>query len=102
MLNWYVVSFSTDKLLKIFQTTSALRSTLLRIIPTKHNEVRYLLPGQIIFLLGMYHLETMRSALGKSSNLPSYFVNDSINKHSTLSSCMVAIVDQVSQCTFCH
>lgn len=44
----------------------------------------------------MYHLETMRSALGKSSNLPSYFVNESVNKHSSLSSCMDAVVDQVS------
>ena len=67
-----------------------------RAIPNRHSEMRHLLPSQIIFLLTMYDLETMRSTVGLPSSLPTYFVNSSLNSHATLIPCMESIVDKVS------
>ncbi|KAH8117021.1 hypothetical protein DFH11DRAFT_1687803 [Phellopilus nigrolimitatus] len=73
------------------------RAMLMKLIPLRHSEIRYLLPSQIIFLLTMYDLEAMRSSIGLPSSLPSYFVNESVNKHSALSICMDSVVDKVIQ-----
>ncbi|THH11990.1 hypothetical protein EW145_g299 [Phellinidium pouzarii] len=73
------------------------RALLLKLVPLRHSEVRYLLPSQIIFLLAMYDLEAMRSSFGLPSSLPLYFVNESINRHVHLSACMNAVADKVIQ-----
>ncbi|KAI5120463.1 hypothetical protein M0805_006483 [Coniferiporia weirii] len=73
------------------------RALLLKLVPLRHSEIRTLLPSQIIFLLTMYDLEAMRSSVGMTSSLPSYFVNESVNKHTALSTCMDAVVDKVIQ-----
>ncbi|KAL5511303.1 STT4 [Sanghuangporus vaninii] len=75
------------------------RSLLLKLVPSHHSEIRYRLPSQIIFLLTMHDLEAMRSAAGYPSSLPLYFVNESVNTHDALSSCMNSVTEKVIQAT---
>ncbi|KAG2135222.1 uncharacterized protein EDB93DRAFT_1242600 [Suillus bovinus] len=60
------------------------RSFLTRHIPHRTSEIRSLSPGQVIFLLMMQDVESMRSAAGLPSSLVSYFTNDSLNRQSYL------------------
>lgn len=57
--------------------------------------MRSLSPGQIIFLLCMHDLESMRAAAGQCSSLVSYFTNNSLNKLNSLVLCMDAIAEKV-------
>lgn len=43
----------------------------------------------------MHDMEHMRSSGGLTSSLVQYFVNESLNKHPGLSSCMEAIAEKV-------
>ncbi|PFH54176.1 hypothetical protein AMATHDRAFT_52986 [Amanita thiersii Skay4041] len=58
-------------------------------------DLRHLSSGQIIFILVMHDMETMRSTAGLTSSLVSYFINDSLNQHPDLSACMDAVADKV-------
>ncbi|TDL24976.1 atypical/PIKK/PI4K protein kinase [Rickenella mellea] len=73
------------------------RVLLTKHIPLRSGEIRYLHPGQILFLLAMYDLEMMRSSVGLPSSLPYYFVNESVNGHTALSSCMDSLAEKVIQ-----
>jgi phosphatidylinositol 4-kinase len=52
-------------------------------------------PGQVVFLLVMHDIESMRSAAGLPSSLVSYFTNGSLNRQSGLIACMESIADKV-------
>ncbi|KAG2132611.1 hypothetical protein BD769DRAFT_1666055 [Suillus cothurnatus] len=71
------------------------RSFLTRQIPHRASEIRSLSTGQVIFLLMMHDVESMRSAAGLPSSLVSYFTNGSLNQQSYLIVCMESIADKV-------
>ncbi|KAF7980170.1 hypothetical protein HWV62_39641 [Athelia sp. TMB] len=58
-------------------------------------DARSLSPGQVLFLLAMQDVESMRSAAGLPSSLASYFTNANINKHDALSLCMDSVAEKV-------
>ncbi|KAF7338006.1 hypothetical protein MVEN_02024500 [Mycena venus] len=71
------------------------KSSLTTHIALRASDIRSLSSGQIIFLLTMHDMESMRSAAGLTSSLVSYFINDSLNKHPGLSACMESIAEKV-------
>ncbi|KAH9952080.1 atypical/PIKK/PI4K protein kinase [Amylocystis lapponica] len=71
------------------------RALLSRYIPQCLSEIRYLLSGQMIFLLCVHDVESMRSAAGLPSSLVSYFINNGLNKISALHICMEAVAEKV-------
>ncbi|KAG9318618.1 hypothetical protein JVU11DRAFT_711 [Chiua virens] len=71
------------------------RGCLARHISVSAGDLRSLTTGQVIFLLTMNDLETMRSAAGLPSSLVSYFTNQSLNKQSGLNVYMDAVADNV-------
>lgn len=71
------------------------RALLANHVPLRVGEIRYLIPGQVIFLLCMHDMENMRSAAGLPSSLVSYFVNNGLNKNTGLHSCMESIAEKV-------
>lgn len=71
------------------------RALLTKHIPLRASEVRYLLPGQVLFLLAMHDVESMRAAAGRPSSLVSYFVNKGINKVVSLLGCMESVAEKV-------
>ena len=71
------------------------RCLLTKHIPLRTSEVRYLVPGQVLFLLAMHDVESMRAAAGRPSSLVTYFVNKGINKNAGLLACMEAIAEKV-------
>lgn len=71
------------------------RAYLMRRVPSSTNDLRSLTTGQVIFLLTMHDIETMRSAAGLPSSLVSYFINSSLNKQNGLNVCMDAVADNV-------
>ncbi|KAH7923479.1 hypothetical protein BV22DRAFT_1036261 [Leucogyrophana mollusca] len=68
---------------------------LSRHIPIRASEIRGLSAGQIIFLLVMHDMESMRSAMGLPSSLATYFTNSSLNRLAGLSACMESIAEKV-------
>lgn len=82
-----------------FQVISKHRTSLIKHISLRVGDIRYLSSGQIIFILTMHDIESMRSAAGLTSSLVSYFTNDSINKHPGLSACMESVAEKVCACT---
>ncbi|EPQ57891.1 hypothetical protein GLOTRDRAFT_114478 [Gloeophyllum trabeum ATCC 11539] len=71
------------------------RTLLTRHIALRASEIRHLSPGQVIFLLTMHDMESMRSAAGLPASLVSYFTNSGINGHLALSACMESIAEKV-------
>ncbi|EPS96826.1 hypothetical protein FOMPIDRAFT_1052946 [Fomitopsis schrenkii] len=71
------------------------RTVLAKHIPIRASEIRYLLPGQVIFLLCMHDMESMRSAAGLPSSLVSFFVNNGLNKNAGLHACMESVAEKV-------
>ncbi|THH29581.1 hypothetical protein EUX98_g4604 [Antrodiella citrinella] len=71
------------------------RSVLQKHIPLRVTELRGLSPGQVIFLLCMHDLESMRAASGLPSSLVSYFTNNSLNRNAGLVLCMEAVAENV-------
>ncbi|QRV86070.1 phosphatidylinositol 3- and 4-kinase [Ceratobasidium sp. AG-Ba] len=71
------------------------RATLNKFIPTRGADIRYLTPTQIVYLLTMHDLETMRAKMFLPSSLVWYFLNEGINKNAPLISCMEAIAEKV-------
>lgn len=89
--------FTTVRLLfNVFKVISKHRSCLTGYIALRSGDIRYLSSGQIIFVLTMHDIESMRSATGLPSSLVSYFVNDGLNKHPGLSACMDSVAERVS------
>jgi phosphatidylinositol 4-kinase len=74
---------------------SSHRTALTRHISIRASDIRYLSSGQIIFLLTMHDLESIRSAAGLTSSLVSYFINAGLNKDPGLSACMESIAEKV-------
>ncbi|KAG9304177.1 hypothetical protein G9A89_019739 [Geosiphon pyriformis] len=79
---------------KFDQDLANLRSDLCSILPDHVSEIRYFSFAEIVFLLSVYHIETMRSQLGNCSFILRYFVNQGIHD-SKLIGCMEEIGDQV-------
>ncbi|KAF8637362.1 hypothetical protein AX17_002861 [Amanita inopinata Kibby_2008] len=76
------------------------RDALAKHMSLRATDLRHLSSGQIIFVLVMHDMETMRSAAGLTSSLVSYFINDSLNKHVDLSVCMDSVAEKVMRsCT---
>ncbi|KAG8217643.1 hypothetical protein J3R82DRAFT_5796 [Butyriboletus roseoflavus] len=71
------------------------RAYLTRHISSSAGDLRSLTTGQVIFVLTMHDIETMRSAAGLPSSLVSYFTNPSLNKQNGLNGCMDAVADNV-------
>lgn len=71
------------------------RGYLMRRISLSASDLRSLTTGQVIFLLTMHDIETMRSAAGLPSSLVSYFTNSSLNTQTGLNICMDAVADNV-------
>ncbi|KAF5380919.1 hypothetical protein D9615_004166 [Tricholomella constricta] len=71
------------------------RTSLTKYISLRAGDIRYLSSGQIIFVLTMHDMESMRSAAGLTSSLVGYFTNDSINKHPSLPACMESVAEKV-------
>ncbi|KAL1668533.1 hypothetical protein GGF50DRAFT_96468 [Schizophyllum commune] len=71
------------------------RNLLTHYIGLRAHEIRSLSSGQVIFLLMMHDMESMRAAVGLVSPLVSYFINDSLNRHPELSACMDAIAENI-------
>ncbi|KAF9475060.1 hypothetical protein BDN70DRAFT_996680 [Pholiota conissans] len=71
------------------------RNILASYISYRASDIRYLSSGQVIFILTLHDIESMRSAAGLPSSLVSYFINDSLNGHPGLSACMEAIAEKV-------
>ncbi|KAG9226590.1 hypothetical protein CCMSSC00406_0006185 [Pleurotus cornucopiae] len=71
------------------------RASLTKHISLRSSDVRYLSSGQIIFLLAMHDIQYMRSSVGLTSSLATYFVNDSLNSNAGLSGCMESIAEKV-------
>ncbi|CAK5277296.1 unnamed protein product [Mycena citricolor] len=71
------------------------KSSLTTHISLRASDIRSLSSGQIVFLLTMHDVESMRSAAGLPSSLVSYFVNDSLNSDPGLSVCMESIAEKV-------
>lgn len=71
------------------------RNILTRYITYRASDIKYLSPAQVIFVLMLHDIESMRSAAGYPSSLVSYFVNHSLNNHPGLSACMEAIGEKV-------
>lgn len=88
--------FRKDTCLKsLRQVFSKHRSFLTRHISLRASEIRSLSPGQVIFLLMMHDMESMRSAAGLPSSLVSYFTNSNLNRQSSLIACMESVADKV-------
>ncbi|KAF9446332.1 hypothetical protein P691DRAFT_708828 [Macrolepiota fuliginosa MF-IS2] len=71
------------------------RLRLTRYIALRSSELRSLSTGQIIFLLAMHDIESMKALEGLPSSLVTYFINDSLNNNAVLSACMEGIAEQV-------
>ncbi len=67
-----------------------------RYISYRASDIRYLSSGQVIFILMLHDVEGMRSAAGFPSPLVSYFMNNSLNEHPGLSSCMESVAEKVN------
>lgn len=65
-----------------------LRTTLTKQLPAHSSEIRGLSVGQVILLMAMHDIESMRSASGLPSGLLSWFTNSSLNNNAELSACM--------------
>ncbi|CAE6400878.1 unnamed protein product, partial [Rhizoctonia solani] len=71
------------------------RTILNRFIPTRGADIRYLTPPQIVFLLTMHDLESMRAKMFLPSSLVWYFSNEPLNKNAPLMACMDGISEKV-------
>jgi len=85
---------STLKLTQL-KVISAHRALLTKYCPLKSSDIRYLSSTQVIFVLAMHDIESMRSAAGLPSSLISWFINDSLNSQPSLNGCMEAIAEKV-------
>ncbi|OZJ03933.1 hypothetical protein BZG36_03611 [Bifiguratus adelaidae] len=76
------------------QDLLTMRNTLSNLLPTHAKEIYYFTFPQIVFLLAVYYIETMRSRRGNCTFVLRYFMNDGVNK-SKLVGCLDTIADKV-------
>ncbi|KAI8359377.1 hypothetical protein B0O80DRAFT_382166 [Mortierella sp. GBAus27b] len=72
---------------------SSMRATLASYLPGQTSEIKSLSSAKVVFLLSVYHVETMRSRQGNCSFILKYFMNSGVNDGG-LSTCLEAIADQ--------
>ncbi|KZO97923.1 atypical/PIKK/PI4K protein kinase [Calocera viscosa TUFC12733] len=70
------------------------RNILAQYVPARAYDMRAFSPAQVIFLLTMHDVETLRARAVLPSSLPLYFVNEDVN-NSALKPCMDAIAEKV-------
>ncbi|KAL1922497.1 uncharacterized protein VTP21DRAFT_10036 [Calcarisporiella thermophila] len=70
------------------------RNQLTGFLPAQANDIRTFSFAQTVFLLAVYHSETMRGRQGNPSFVLRYFANQGV-ANSRLTNCMEAIADQV-------
>ncbi|KAF9381697.1 phosphatidylinositol-4- kinase [Podila verticillata] len=73
---------------------ASMRATLASYLPAQTYEIKSLTSAKVVFLLSVYHVETMRSRQGNCSFVLKYFMNSGVND-TGLSTCLEAIADQV-------
>ncbi|KAG0329284.1 phosphatidylinositol-4- kinase, partial [Podila horticola] len=73
---------------------ASMRATLASYLPAQTYEIKSLTSAKVVFLLSVYHVETMRSRQGNCSFILKYFMNSGVND-TGLSNCLEAIADQV-------
>ncbi|KAG0046870.1 phosphatidylinositol-4- kinase [Gryganskiella cystojenkinii] len=73
---------------------AAMRAMLTSYLPGQTVAIKALSSAKVVFLLSIYHVETMRSRQGNCSFILQYFMNVGINDGG-LTSCLEAIADQV-------
>ncbi|KAG0043332.1 phosphatidylinositol-4- kinase [Gryganskiella cystojenkinii] len=73
---------------------ASMRATLASYLPAQTSEIKTLSSAKVVFLLSVYHVETMRSRQGNCSFMLKYFMNSGVNDGG-LSTCLEAIADQV-------
>ncbi|KAI7828997.1 hypothetical protein BC939DRAFT_393774 [Gamsiella multidivaricata] len=73
---------------------AAMRATLTSYLPGQAMVIKNLSSAKVVFLLSVYHVETMRSRQGNCSHILQYFMNTGVNDGG-LSACLESIADQV-------
>ncbi|KAF9436184.1 phosphatidylinositol-4- kinase, partial [Entomortierella beljakovae] len=73
---------------------AAMRSTLTTYLPGQAVVIKTLSSAKVVFLLSVYHVETLRSRQGNCSHIVEYFTNTGVNDGG-LSACLESIADQV-------
>ncbi|KAF9355760.1 phosphatidylinositol-4- kinase [Mortierella sp. NVP85] len=73
---------------------AAMRATLTSYLPGQAVVIKNLSSAKVVFLLSVYHVETMRSRQGDCSHMLEYFMNAGVNDVA-LSTCLESIADQV-------
>ncbi|KAG0096965.1 phosphatidylinositol-4- kinase [Podila epicladia] len=73
---------------------ASMRATLASYLPAQTYDIKSLSSAKVVFLLSVYHVETMRSRQGNCSFVLKYFMNSGVND-TGLSNCLEAIADQV-------
>ncbi|KAG0309234.1 phosphatidylinositol-4- kinase [Dissophora globulifera] len=73
---------------------SAMRATLTSYLPAQAAVIKTMSSAKVVFLLSVYHVETMRSRQGNCSHILNYFMNTGVNDGG-LSVCLESIADQV-------
>ncbi|KAF9414220.1 phosphatidylinositol-4- kinase, partial [Podila epigama] len=73
---------------------ASMRATLTSYLPGQTAAIKTLSSAKVVFLLSVYHVETMRSRQGNCSFILKYFMNSGVNDGG-LSVCLEAIADQV-------
>ncbi|KAG8904073.1 phosphatidylinositol-4- kinase [Tulasnella sp. 403] len=71
------------------------RNRLNAYLPQRAADIKYLSPGQIVFILMLHDVEVLRSHLDLPASLASYFVNEGLNRSGVLAGCMDAIAENV-------
>ncbi|KAK3818759.1 MAG: hypothetical protein J3Q66DRAFT_282178 [Benniella sp.] len=72
---------------------ASMRATLASYLPGQTADIKSLSSAKVVFLLSVYHVETMRSRQGNCSFILKYFMNSGVNDGG-LSTCLEAIADQ--------
>ncbi|KAG0006350.1 phosphatidylinositol-4- kinase [Modicella reniformis] len=73
---------------------AAMRATLTSYLPGQAVVIKNLSSAKVVFLLSVYHVETMRSRQGDCSHMLEYFMSTGVNDVS-ISTCLESIADQV-------
>ncbi|KAG0346277.1 phosphatidylinositol-4- kinase, partial [Podila humilis] len=73
---------------------ASMRATLASYLPAQTYEIKSLTSAKVVFLLSVYHVETMRSRQGNCSFVLKYFMNSGVDD-TGLAACLEAIADQV-------
>ncbi|CAO1634457.1 unnamed protein product [Parajaminaea phylloscopi] len=96
-VNYLESDLQYNSVLKRDYSSSSLdaqRKLLEEVIPGHSGQIRSFGFPQVTFLATIYHLECLRSAMGRPSMILWYFVNEGLNKSSLVAS-MEAIADKV-------